>query len=627
MMGLTVADLSAKIGLDTGGFDRGITGVLDRINPIGGAALGASAIAVGAVAAIGVAAFKMGAEFDAAYDTIRLGTGATGAKLDWLKNDFKNVITDVPASFGDASAAITGLNQRLGATGPRLRDLSDQFLELSRITGTDVAEDVRLGTRLFGDWSIKTGQQSDALDQLFRATQKSGIGLSDLMSTVVQFGAPLRNMGFSFGDSIAMLAKWEKEGVNTSTVLTGMKFALKVFAAAGKEPQAALAGITAKIHDTTNAQAAMTLGMKTFGLRAGPDMVAAIREGRFQYQDFAKTIANGSDTIHTAAKDTEDLAESWTKLANTLKVKAEPALTGIFGAVSGAVKDPFGLQAMGDVRGMMSAQKTLAAELPKQWGQSAARTRAIIEDLNRLIEKPEVLGDIHGEKTRGQLKNIRDDIVKQLGVSVQEANQVMATMFKGWNPKATLAAKINPAAAGTEARIQRMRAQLARNLAFGKLDNGPLIAKIAASEAKLAGLRANAAQTVTLGALNTSGWTGPLSAAAQRIQALRNLAALPVYVAPAVRAVRHASGGVFRSPHLSITAEAGPEAIIPLNNPRRAAQVMAEAGLSGRGGGASFTFGSVSVILPPGDYGDSEDAGSAAADAFMQRTREIARGY
>ena len=124
-MSLTIADLSAKLGLDTSVFDRGITGALGKFNPIGGAALGASAIAVGAVAAIGVAAFKMGAEFDDAYDSIRIGTGATGARLDGLKDTFKSVVTDVPASFGDASSAITGLNQRLGVTGPRLRDLSE----------------------------------------------------------------------------------------------------------------------------------------------------------------------------------------------------------------------------------------------------------------------------------------------------------------------------------------------------------------------------------------------------------------------------------------------------------------------------------------------------------------------
>jgi hypothetical protein len=41
----------------------------------------------------------------------------------------------------------------------------------------------------------------------------------------------------------------------------------------------------------------------------------------------------------------------------------------------------------------------------------------------------------------------------------------------------------------------------------------------------------------------------------------------------------HANGGVFSRPHLGMVAEAGPEAIIPLNNPQRATQVMAQAGL------------------------------------------------
>lgn len=46
-------------------------------------------------------------------------------------------------------------------------------------------------------------------------------------------------------------------------------------------------------------------------------------------------------------------------------------------------------------------------------------------------------------------------------------------------------------------------------------------------------------------------------------------------------ATPHAMGGVFTQPHVGLVAEAGPEAIIPLNNPQRAAQVMAQAGLSG----------------------------------------------
>lgn len=47
-----------------------------------------------------------------------------------------------------------------------------------------------------------------------------------------------------------------------------------------------------------------------------------------------------------------------------------------------------------------------------------------------------------------------------------------------------------------------------------------------------------------------------------------------------IGAAPHADGGVFNRPHVGLVAEAGPEAIIPLNNPARAQQIMNEAGLS-----------------------------------------------
>jgi phage shock protein A len=46
---------------------------------------------------------------------------------------------------------------------------------------------------------------------------------------------------------------------------------------------------------------------------------------------------------------------------------------------------------------------------------------------------------------------------------------------------------------------------------------------------------------------------------------------------------KYAAGGIVTRPTMGIVGEAGPEAIIPLNNPQRAAQVMSEAGLSGTG--------------------------------------------
>lgn len=336
-MSLTVAELVGKLGMDDAEFNRGIDGSLGKFGKFGPAAVAATALVAAAFAAAGLAALHFAEQFDDSFDSMRISTGKTGKALAGLEDDFKAVVASVPTDFASASTAIADINKRLGLTGPPLQELSKQFVTFSRLTKTDVAENVRLGTRLFGDWSIATKDQSGALDQIFRASQQSGIGVSDLMDTVVSFGAPLRNMGFGFSDSVAMMAKWEKEGVNTSTVLTGMKFALKTFAKAGEDPQKALGAIIPKIRDMKNEQEAMNLGMATFGLRAGPDMVAAIREGRFEYADFAKQIENGTDTIMKAARDTDGWRESLTVLKNKALVALEPALSAMLGGIDDAV--------------------------------------------------------------------------------------------------------------------------------------------------------------------------------------------------------------------------------------------------------------------------------------------------
>lgn len=301
-----------------------------------GATKGVSGKLVGGlgIAAVGLAALNAAKTVDSAYDTIRSGTGKTGAQLDSLKASFRNVVSDVPAEFGTASSVIAALNQRLDATGPRLEGLSKRVLEFSRLTKTDAVQNVADLTRVFGDWSIGTNQQSDALDKIFRTTQSTGVGLNDLAQNVVQFGAPLRNLGFTFEQSLAMFGKFEKEGVNVQTVLAGLRFGLKTFAKAGEEPIDALQRAISEIKNAGTAAEANGLAFQVFGLRAGPDMAAAIREGRFELKDLINEIENGDDTILGAASSTDDLGESLTILKNRATLLLAEIGTPIFETLS-----------------------------------------------------------------------------------------------------------------------------------------------------------------------------------------------------------------------------------------------------------------------------------------------------
>ena len=84
-MGLTVAELVATLGADASDFDQGLDGLLGKFGPIGGAATAAAAVAVAAIATIGVAVIHYGGQFDEAFDSIRIGTGATGKALAGLE--------------------------------------------------------------------------------------------------------------------------------------------------------------------------------------------------------------------------------------------------------------------------------------------------------------------------------------------------------------------------------------------------------------------------------------------------------------------------------------------------------------------------------------------------------------
>jgi TP901 family phage tail tape measure protein len=298
------------------------------------------AIAAGLVAAgvgAGVGLFKLGETFDKSFDQIRIGTGATGKALEALKEDFKSVAGNVPSDMGDVSTAIADINTRLGLTGQPLQALSTQFLELSRVTGGKVSNSIDKITRTFGDWNIATEDQSLVMDQLFRASQNSGIAVDELAQSLVSFGAPLRNVGFSLQESQALLAVFNKTGVNTETVIAGLKAGVGKLAKAGEDVPTTFRRVVDEITKLGPGTESTALAIQLFGQRAGPDLADAIAGGKFELESMLDAIVNGEDTIAKAAKDTESFGEKWNTLKNKVFVLLEPAATKVFDTIGKAI--------------------------------------------------------------------------------------------------------------------------------------------------------------------------------------------------------------------------------------------------------------------------------------------------
>lgn len=336
----TVAQLEVAVIADTSGLQSGLrqaelgaTSILSslrttfsRLPPLAvTAAAGIGAAFVGIVGAIGKVAFDAAEEFDKAYDHIRVATGAVGADAAKLQESFRNVFTSIPTTAEAAAQAIGFLSARLGLTGTDLENLAKQELEFARITGTSLTEALNSTSRLFKDFQDSVKNPADALDFLFKVSQKTGTELTKVASSLVAYGAPLRGLGFDFEQAAVLTAKFTAEGVELGKVLPGMRQALANLAKEGVENAGEAFRLLIERIAALPTQAEQTAAaIEVFGKRAGPDLAEAIRQGRFSIDELIASVKDSEETILKAAQDTRDYGESWTVLKNNVMAALAP---------------------------------------------------------------------------------------------------------------------------------------------------------------------------------------------------------------------------------------------------------------------------------------------------------------
>lgn len=277
------------------------------------------------LAAAGALVVKAADDYDKGIAKIRIGTGATGDALKKLTDDMSAVWGTIPQGAEQIGSAIADLNTRLGLAGKPLQDMATQMLNLARITGGELTQTIAGATRLFVDWSVSTADQSKKLDYLFRVSQTTGIQMQKLLEITVQYGAPMRALGFDLENAAGAMGKWEKEGVNMETVLAGLKYGLGQFAKAGADPIETMAAIQKAISGARTEADATSIALKAFGQRAAVDLSKAIQEGRFDLVEFVKAAREGSDTINDAADSSKTLGDRMLQL----KERTEKALVPI----------------------------------------------------------------------------------------------------------------------------------------------------------------------------------------------------------------------------------------------------------------------------------------------------------
>ena len=283
---------------------------------------------------------------DEAYDNIAVGTGATGDALSKLQESFDNVFAKAPFDAMDISNSLADLNTRFGFTGKVLEDASEKFLRFASVNKTDVSNAVALVSRAMGDAGIPAEEYTSVLDALTTASQASGISIDALTGNITKYGAPMRALGYTTEESIAIFASWEKAGVNTEIAFSGMKKAISNFSAEGKDAKVEFKKTLEEIAKCPDIASATTKAIEVFGTKAGPDLADAIKGGRFEFEEMLKLVESSSGQLDASFEATMDPADKAKVALNNLTLAGaalgdviQSALGPVFESLADILKD------------------------------------------------------------------------------------------------------------------------------------------------------------------------------------------------------------------------------------------------------------------------------------------------
>ncbi len=276
--------------------------------------------AIGIAAAAALALVELAKEADQANQVIVMATGASGEALESMAESARSAYAVLDETDFTVVASVVGeLNTRLDLQGDALTKATALIGDYADATGTDAAGAVATVSKVMKNWNVEIEGMEGLLDKLTKAAQISGISVDSLSEMLVTNKAQFQQMGFSLDESIALLANFEKEGINTSQMMTGFRKAINHFADEGKNASAGLAELVEEIKNAGTESEANNIAVGVFGDRSGQEFALAVRTGRFEIDGMTEAIANSGGIMRETAANADTFEDKVANFGNQVK--------------------------------------------------------------------------------------------------------------------------------------------------------------------------------------------------------------------------------------------------------------------------------------------------------------------
>lgn len=274
---------------------------------------GAISTAGGLLASIKDQSLAAAKTFSTSFSTLRSVSGASEQGMGGLVQSFKVVGGQVPQSLNEVAKAMGILSRDTALTDRGLERMSKTVLDAARLTGTDSAAAAESAAKAMGVWGIAAQGSTEMMDKFFAASRAGNVNMGDLMKKMGQAGDPLRKMGLGFDQSVVLLSKWQKEGLNP------IEDALKK-----NLPSGGIGEIADKIRNAGTAAEAAQIATEIFGDKVSGDLVAALRGGTVEFNGILGAMDRSKGAIADHSQAVMSFGDRFDTLQNRITVALAP---------------------------------------------------------------------------------------------------------------------------------------------------------------------------------------------------------------------------------------------------------------------------------------------------------------
>ena len=295
-------------------------GIEEVGNKITGVGEGFTKYVTAPITAIGAASMAAFSEVDSAIDGMITKTGAAGEELEKMETAVQNLATTIPTDFQTAANAVGEVSTRFNDVGEDLEDLSGKFVKFATVNNVDVVTAVDNVQSSMAAFNVPTEQAGDVLDTLNAIAQQTGTDVTQLTSMMTANAGVAKEMGMDYEDTASFLANLNKNGVDASSVMTGLKKAWQTASKEGKSMDDMLSDMNTTILSAKTDQEAYQKAIELFGAKAGPAIAQAMRDGRLSLDEMNASMSDYAGNLENTFDATLDPIDQTTLMMNELKL-------------------------------------------------------------------------------------------------------------------------------------------------------------------------------------------------------------------------------------------------------------------------------------------------------------------